>query len=124
MTINFEILDFIHSPSKYYGANNDNTTTYQVAIDLEDRYNVMLKFIKSRETEIINILTKELTLAINKARKINDNIISEGIKNLWRNYMIRGEHGITSQRSRETGGVALIDTGEYYKSLIIRIDNG
>ncbi len=121
MTIGFNVLEFAHSPSNYY-KNQSDISNFELAVELEDRYNVIEMFTNDKKDVIIDIIATDYIRALKHFRTtMNTKTIETKIQNLWREYMIKGEHGIVSKRSIDTGTVGLIDTGDYYKSLVIKI---
>lgn len=126
LTISFLESDAPHLPiSNYYKKEYSNISIYELAIELEERYEVLKKFIDKYYNKITEIISTELIYATLKKIDIDNSkkIIANAIKNLYLNYMENGEHGILSERAIATGTVGLIDTGQYYNNMNIAIDN-
>lgn len=121
-----ELLSFLekdapHNTASNYYDNTDDKTVYEVAVELEEKYQVVSKFTKKYINDIMHFIAKEKTYAILHPEEANksDLVIANHIKGLWLDYMEKGEHGVISKRAIETGTVGLIDTGEYYQSMEI-----
>lgn len=126
LKISFLESDAPHLPiSNYYKKEYSNISIYELAIELEERYEVLKKFIDMYYNKITEIISTELIYATLKKIDIDNSkkIIANAIKNLYLDYMENGEHGILSKRAIATGTVGLIDTGQYYNNMNIAIDN-
>lgn len=126
LKISFLESDAPHLPiSNYYKKKYSAISIYELAIELEERYEVLKKFIDMYYNKITEIITTELIYATLKKIDIDNSkkIIANAIKNIYLDYMENGEHGILSKRAIATGTVGLIDTGQYYNNMNIAIDN-
>ena len=114
--------DSIHNnASNYYDEKNKKKTVYEIAVELEEKYHVVSKFLEKYKDDISFFIAKEKTYsALHPEESGNSNIvIANHIKGLWLDFMEKGEHGIMTLRAKRTGTVGLIDTGEYYQSMEI-----
>ena len=101
--------DSIHNnASNYYDESENTKTVYEIAVELEEKYQVVSKFLELYKDDISFFIAKEKSY-----------VIANHIKGLWLDFMEKGEHGIVTIRARKTGTVGLIDTGEYYQSMEI-----
>lgn len=99
-----------HLPiSNWYPKRSTKITIHELALILEEKYNVVKGFCEAHEDDIIQAIAMELM-----QEEPKDFVIDNAIKNMWLDYMETEGHGITSVRSRATGTVGLIDTGQYY----------
>ena len=124
LQLSFLESDAQHLPISNYYNNNKVISIYELAIELEEKYEVIKKFIDMYYNEITKIITKELIYCSLKKTDEDESkrVIANAIKNLYLDYMENGEHGVSSVRAIETGTVALIDTGQYYNNMNIAID--
>ena len=124
MQLSFLESDAKHLPISNYYHNQKDITIYELAVELEEKYEVLKTFCNMYYNKIIEIITKELIYCSLKNTSEDDSkrIIANAIKNLYLDYMENGEHGIVSRRSLETGTVGLIDTGQYYSNMNIAFD--
>lgn len=114
--------DSIHNnASNYYDESGNTKTVYEIAVELEEKYQVVSKFLELYKDDISFFIAKEKSYALlHPEERDNSNIvIANHIKGLWLDFMEKGEHGIVTIRARKTGTVGLIDTGEYYQSMEI-----
>lgn len=114
--------DSIHNnASNYYDESENTKTVYEIAVELEEKYQVVSKFLELYKDDISFFIAKEKSYAfLHPEESDNSNItIASHIKGLWLDFMEKGEHGIVTIRARKTGTVGLIDTGEYYQSMEI-----
>ncbi len=114
--------DSIHNnASNYYNEKDKEKTVYEIAVELEEKYQVVSKFLESYKDDISFFIAKEKSYALlHPEESDKSNIaIANYIKGLWLDFMENGEHGIVSIRAKVTGTVGLIDTGEYYLSMEI-----
>lgn len=114
--------DSIHNnASNYYDESENTKTVYEIAVELEEKYQVVSKFLELYKDDISFFIAKEKSHALlhpEESDKSNITIASH-IKKLWLNFMEKGEHGIVTIRAIKTDTVGLIDTGEYYQSMEI-----
>lgn len=114
--------DSIHNnASNYYNEKDNEKTVYEIAVELEEKYHVVSKFLEKYKDDISFFIAKEKSYALlHPEESDNSNIvIANHIKGLWFDFMEKGEHGIMTIRAKKTGTVGLIDTGEYYQSMEI-----
>lgn len=122
-----EILSFLerdelHQPiSNYYNNDNEDKTIYDVAVELEEKYQVISKFLyKYRDNIMLFIAKEKFHAGLHPEDADNsDFVIANYIKGLWLDFMEKGEHGIITGRAIATNTVGLIDTGQYYQSMEI-----
>lgn len=125
LQISFLESDAQHQNTSNYYDNTDIISIYELALELEENYQVIKTFIDKYNYKITEIVAKELIYNTFNDEDINQSkkIIANAIKNIWLDYMEKGEHNIVSKRAKETGTVGLIDTGQYYNSMIIAVDD-
>lgn len=122
-----EILSFLekdsihNNASNYYDESGNTKTVYEIAVELEEKYQVVSKFLELYKDDISFFIAKEKSYALlHPEERDNSNIvIANHIKGLWLDFMEKGQHGIVTIRAIKTGTVGLIDTGEYYQSMEI-----
>lgn len=114
-----------HLPISNWYHNQKEITIYELACELEEKYEVLETFCNMYYDKITEIIATELIYS--QLKKTNEDeskrIIANAIKNLYLDYMEKGEHGVSSKRAIATETVGLIDTGQYYNNMNIAIDN-
>lgn len=108
----------MHAPSKY-SDDADKKTIYDLAVELEDRYNIIHKFIVAYKSETEEIIRKELLLSFfhKKSQEEFESAVIDNIRTLWRTFILNAEHGMTTKASESRGDPAFVDTSDYYLSL-------
>ncbi len=126
LLLSFLESDAPHLPiSNYYRRKESKISIHELALMLEEKYEVVKKFVDMYHNEISEAITRELIYCSfkNTSEDESKKVIANAIKNLYLDYMENGEHGVNSIRAIETGTVGLIDTGQYYNNMNIAIDN-
>lgn len=125
LKLSFLESDAPHLPISNYYHNQFEISIYELALELEERYSVLKKFVDKYYNQIVAIITRELIYngLTNSSESESKKVIANAIKNLYLDYMEGGEHGIVSKRALATGTVGLIDTGQYYNNMNVAIDN-
>lgn len=125
LKLSFLESDAPHLPISNYYVRQSEISIYELALELEERYSVLKKFVDKYYNQIIAIISKELIYSAfrNTSEDESKKVIANAIKNLYLDYMENGEHGIVSKRALATGTVGLIDTGQYYNNMNVAIDN-
>lgn len=125
LKLSFLESDAPHLPISNYYVRQSEISIYELALELEERYSVLKKFVDKYYNQIIAIISKELIYSAfrNTSEDESKKVIANAIKNLYLDYMENGEHGIVSKRALATGTVGLIDTGQYYNNINVAIDN-
>lgn len=125
LKLSFLESDAPHLPISNYYIRQSEISIYELALELEERYSVLKKFVDKYYNQIIAIISKELIYSAfrNTSEDESKKVIANAIKNLYLDYMENGEHGIVSKRALTTGTVGLIDTGQYYNNMNVAIDN-
>lgn len=140
MIISFLENDSVHSPSAYYDKTNKKygagigeppkeKTTYEIAVELEEKYHIIDTFIKLHEDDISFIIAREkfyISQYPEEAERL-DFIVANAVKNLWTDYINNREHqketGFQSKRSRETGTATFYDTGDYSNYMLVKCND-
>lgn len=126
LLLSFLESDAPHLPiSNYYRKQEAKISIHELALMLEEKYEVVKKFVDMYHNEISEAITRELIYCSfkNTSEDESKKVIANAIKNLYLDYMENGEHGVNSIRAMATGTVGLIDTGQYYNNMNIAIDN-
>lgn len=125
LKLSFLESDAPHLPISNYYVRQSEISIYELALELEERYSVLKKFVDKYYNQIIAIITRELMYngLTNSSESESKKVIANAIKNLYLDYMEGGEHGIVSKRALATGTVGLIDTGQYYNNMNVAIDD-
>lgn len=119
------ISNYYYNGNQKYGAGigepPEQKTIYEVAVELEERYQVIQEFINKYKDDITLFIAKEKFHAgmHPEDAESSDFAIAEHIKGLWLDFMEKGEHGVITGRAIATNMVGLIDTGQYYQSMEI-----
>lgn len=94
-----------------------------IANRLEQRYDVLNKFVALKKKELENIIVTEMALAIkhNYENEQMDAAINGRIQILWRAYLINEEHGIRTKAAEARGGSSFVDTGTYMGGMTIGV---
>lgn len=98
-------------------------TIADVAKKLEKDYDILHIFMRKYKDKIKSVIIQEVKLAWNSKRdqEMVNNIIGDRIKNLFRQFIIRDETGIKTLAALAAGRQSFVDTGAYYKSLIVKV---
>lgn len=125
LKLSFLESDAPHLPISNYYVRQSEISIYELALELEERYSVLKKFVDKYYNQIVAIISEELIYSAFRKTSEDESkkVIANAIKNLYLDYMENGEHGIVSKRALATGTVGLIDTGQYYNNMNVAIDN-
>lgn len=121
MTIEFLEPDRLH-------ANSDISTTADIAIFLEAKYNLIENFTKAinaklmaRITKVINRFIESEHYKTKSLEKMLNQQVGGWLQNEWRTHINNESHGIKTQNSIDDNRQAFVDTGDYFKSMIAHI---
>lgn len=108
---------------KHPGKGSKTETVFDVATDLEKGYDILHIFYRMYKDELKSIIIQEVKLAwkMGRDQEATNKAISKRIYNLWVMFVIREEHGIKTKAALREGRQSFIDTGSYYKSMIVKI---
>lgn len=127
MKLEIELLE----PERVHTRSN-KITTATLAFILEARYKLMQKFfayiqraLEARATSV----TQDVILDTKQRQrydrvgleKIYNTRLGTWLQNEWRKYIVSEAHGIKTKAAQDTGRHPFIDTGDYFKSLQVRI---
>ena len=98
-------------------------TVIDIANRLEQRYEVLNKFVAIKKSELERIIASEMALAIKHGygNEQMDASINGRIQTIWRAYLINEEHGIRTKAAEARGGSSFVDTGTYMGGLTIGV---
>ena len=115
-------IDF-KEPEMMHPKAEDGETILDVANRLEQRYNLLAKFVAIKQGDLELIIADEMAQAI-KHDYGNDRMdaaINGRIQTIWRAYLINEEHGMRTQAAEKRGGSSFVDTGAYMGGLTIGV---
>ena len=98
--------------------SSDTLTIAELGLILEKKYKLCEKFIDYTKPKIVNKAVEYLTKKTNRDWRF---LLEEWLKGEWRDYMVSELHHIKTRQSIKENRESFIDTGSYYKSLMIRI---
>lgn len=98
-------------------------TVFEVAEKLEEKYEVLGKFVAIYKKELERIIATEMALAIKHGidNETMDAAINGRIQTVWRAYLINEEHGVKTKAAEARGGSSFVDTGTYMGGLTIGV---
>ena len=98
-------------------------TVIDIANRLEQKYEVLAKFVALKKSELEKIIASEMALAIKHGagNEQMDAAINGRIQTVWRAYLINEEHGIRTKAAESRGGSSFVDTGTYMGGLTIGV---
>lgn len=98
-------------------------TVIDIANRLEQKYEVLRKFVALKKSVLEGILASEMALAIKHGygNEQMDAAINGRIQTVWRAYLINEEHGIRTKAAEDRGGSSFVDTGTYMGGLTIGV---
>lgn len=101
---------------------DSNVSVFEVAKQLEKRFQLCEKFISSKEiTEAIEIRTLEISMrGYSKDRMRFD--LENFIMNKWRNYIRKELHNMKTKTALKENRKSFIKSGAYYKSMRIIVE--
>jgi len=108
---------------KHPGKFNQKETVFDVATDLEGRYDILHIFYRMCKDELKSIIIQEVKRAwkMGRDQEATNGIIAERIKNAFRVFIIEEKHGIKTLAAIREGRQSFIDTGAYYKFMNVVI---
>lgn len=118
-------ITFREPTRKHPGKKNyEDLTVSAVAKDLEDRYDILHIFYRMYKQKIKSAIIEEIKLSWKHEsdQNIVNGQIAERIKNMWRMFLVREEHGIKTGAAIAEQRQSFIDTGAYYKSMNIKVE--
>lgn len=126
MKLEIELLE----PERVH-TNSNTITTATLAFILEAKYKILQNFYKhiarSLEARAASI-TQDVIM--DTTRKVYNRVSIEAefnkrlgawLQNEWRTYIVSEAHGIKTKAARDADRQSFIDTGDYFKSLQVRI---
>lgn len=125
MILEIELLE----PERVHTKSNVITTA-TLAFILEAKYKIMQKFYsyisKALEARAASITqdvifdTKKSYNRVSIEAEYNKRL-GAWLQNEWRKYIVSGAHGIKTQAAKDADRQSFVDTGDYFKSLQVRI---
>lgn len=114
------------SPDRMHASGN-KITTAELASILEGKYGLISSFSEFVSPKLYNRIEKYVFQLVQKQmkkeqfeREINKNL-GQWLQNEWRNYINSQEHRITTKAARDENRVPFVETGDYFKSIIVSI---
>lgn len=110
-------------PQRQHPNASHSETISKIAKKLEKDYDVLHIFYRQYKSKIKSVIIAEVKRAWNAGRdqeQVNG-IIGEKIKNMFRQFMIKEEHGIRTRTAQRENRQSFIKTGAYYKSLKVAV---
>ena len=104
-------------------AHPNGDTVVDVANRLEQKYEVLAKFVALKKKELETIIASEMALAIKhgSTNEEMDAAINGRIQTVWRSYLINEEHGIRTKAAEARAGSSFVDTGTYMGGMTIGV---
>lgn len=125
MKLEIELLE----PERVHTKSNVITTA-TLAFILEAKYKIMQKFY-SYISKALEARTASITQDVILDTKKSYNRVSieaeynkrlgAWLQNEWRKYIVSEAHGIKTQAAKDADRQSFVDTGDYFKSLQVRI---
>lgn len=109
---------------------SDTLTTAALAFMLEARYKIMRKFsehiskaLEARAAAVTQdiILETKRTFNNTKIEAEYNKRLGAWLQNEWRRYIVSEAHGIKTKAAQDNDRKSFVDTGDYFKSLQVRI---
>jgi len=111
-------------PTILHPKNSKTLTVAALAKILERKYDLLHKFVRMHKKDITGVIIKNVKRSwkYGKEQEEVNSVIADEIKNMFRMYILREEHGIKTKASRVRGSQSFIDTGAYFSSFFIIVD--
>ena len=100
---------------------SDSVSVFEVAQFIEAKYELIALFAKKKQNDVLDILQdllKDMLLGELDFTMFQV-ILREKVLDLWREFITKQEHSITTKLAQEEGRESFIDTGAYYRSMDI-----
>ncbi len=97
--------------------NSDTESIADVAIYIEAKYGLCKKF----TNYIIPKLAEKYCVYVLSGQKNWQFMLSQWLQSEWRDYMVNQLHKVNSQLADEENREAFINTGAYYRSLVVKV---
>lgn len=110
-------------PALLHPKDTAGQTIADVARFIEADYDLLHIFYEMKKAEIKSIIIQEVKLAWKYGRdqEIVNNIISDKIKSLYRQFMLRAEHGIKTKAAMDNNRQSFLDTGAYVAGMRVKV---
>ena len=96
----------------------DGVEIAEVALFLEHKYELCSRFIEYIRPQLIKQASRYL---LNTTRNDPFFLLENWLKNEWRDYIIDELHGIKTKAAEKESRESFVDTGAYYRSMIILV---
>lgn len=123
MQVEFKFL----SPARLH-PNSDYLTTAQLAQILEGKYGLIsgftdytIKDLMKRIEKIVHRFASEKVLTKKCLENNFNRELGGWLQNQWRDYINHEKHNIESKAAKEENRQAFVETGDYFKSITVRI---
>lgn len=97
--------------------NSDTESIADVAIYIEAKYGLCKKF----TNYILPTLAEKYCQYVLAGQKNWQFMLSQWLQSEWRDYMVNQLHKIRTELADEQSREAFIDTGAYYRSLVVKV---
>lgn len=105
----------------------EEKTVYEIAVELEEKYHVVSKFIERYRDDITLKIAKERFKAEFKEGYNADLEIAEYIQGLWLDFINNEEYtamtGFISKRAQKEDGKTFYHTGAYSDYMVIKVND-
>ena len=118
ISIHFLEPDRLHTGS-------DNLTTAELAYILEKKYKLIDRFTKSIKNKLYQRVEVIISRNMDKPTKwefLFNRDLSGWLQNEWREFINKGNYGVITKSSQKRGTQPFVDTGDYFKSLKVKIE--
>lgn len=99
--------------------NSNRATIADVANILEHKYHLLEKFCDKYKPFF---LKRFLRLVTESADVKSFVILEQDIQSAWRDFIVEGEHGLTTKASQKRGSEPFIDTGAYFRDMSVKVE--
>lgn len=109
-------------------ASSDTLSTSDLALILEKKYGLVTHFEKYIEKSLHRRLDEVMSRFLQQKKPNMKNLelflnqrLGGWLQNEWREYINQGNYGIITEASKHRGSQPFVNTGDYFKSMIVRI---
>ena len=101
----------------------DGVSTYDVAQRLEQKYELIHKFVALHKKDIERLIAFEMAYAIkhNSTNLQMDSRLDTSLRQMWRVFLINEEHGIRTLAAEKEGRQSFVKTGTYMGNFTVGV---
>lgn len=123
MTLEFKFI----APSKLHAGGGQQSVS-DIAVFLESEYGLVSGFTKHTKAELVKRVEKlsqkyllDKSLTLRSLEKNYNRDLSGWLQSKWRDYINSEAHKIKTKAAEEEDRVSFVDTGDYFKSIAVRV---